>query len=44
LPPKHDSLSQDVFVTMMDTGCRPGEVLALRWEDILWDLGVTFVR
>jgi integrase len=35
---------QDVFVTMMDTGCRPGEVLALRWEDILWDLGVIFVR
>lgn len=29
---------------MMDTGCRPGEVLALRWEDILWDLGVIFVR
>jgi integrase len=35
---------QDVFVTMMDTGCRPGEVLALRGEDILWDLGVIFVR
>ncbi|HTF69811.1 MAG TPA: tyrosine-type recombinase/integrase, partial [Edaphobacter sp.] len=35
---------QDVFITMMDTGCRPGEVLALRWEDILWDLGVIFVR
>jgi integrase len=29
---------------MMDTGCRPGEILALRWEDIPWDLGVIFVR
>ena len=35
---------QGVFVTMMDTRCRPGEVLALRWEDILWDLDVIFVR
>lgn len=26
-----------VFLCMLGTGCRPGEILGLRWSDVLWD-------
>jgi integrase len=33
----------DIFVLMMDTGCRPNEILQLRWEHILWDHRLIFI-
>jgi integrase len=35
---------RDVYVTMMDTGCRPHEIVGLQWDDILWDHRVIFIR
>jgi integrase len=34
---------RDIFILMMDTGCRPNEVLQLRWEHVLWDRRVIFI-
>jgi integrase len=34
---------RDIFVLMMDTGCRPNEILQLRWEHILWDHRLIFI-
>lgn len=33
-PPRNAALLLDVFDVLAGTGCRPGEVLALRWEDV----------
>jgi integrase len=35
---------QDIFVTMMDSGGRPDEIIRLRWDDIFWDYSVIFIR
>jgi integrase len=35
---------QDVYVMMMDTGCRPSEITGLEWDDILWDHRVIFIQ
>lgn len=37
--PKRGPVTLDVLDFMLGTGCRPGEALALRWEDV--DLGET---
>jgi integrase len=34
---------RDIFTVMMDTGCRPNEILQLRWEHIMWDQRVIFI-
>ncbi|MDO4919894.1 site-specific integrase [Kocuria sp.] len=41
-PPRNAPLLLDVFDVLAGTGCRPGEVLALRWEDV--DLRAGVVR
>ena len=40
----NDSLFKPVFVLMLGTGCRIGEALGLRWQDILWDEGVISIN
>ena len=35
---------KDVFLLCHDSGMRPDEVIALRWDDILWDKSVIFVQ
>jgi integrase len=32
------------FVLAVYTGCRPGELLALKWDDVRWDAGRIHVR
>ena len=34
---------RDIFITMMDTGCRPSEVVALQREDMRWDQRLIFI-
>lgn len=34
---------RDIFLIMMDAGCRPSEVIALRWEDMRWDQRLIFI-
>jgi integrase len=34
---------RDIFVTMMDTGCRPSEVVSLRWEDLRFEQHLIFI-
>jgi len=34
---------RDVLIIMLDSGMRPSEVFALRWEDVFWDRGVVFI-
>ena len=34
---------RDIFVIMMDAGCRPSEVVALQWEDVRWDQRLIFI-
>jgi integrase len=34
---------RDIFTLMMDTGCRPNEILQLRWEHIVWDHRLIFI-
>lgn len=35
---------KDVFLLCHDSGMRPDEVISLRWDDILWDKSLIFVR
>jgi len=35
---------KDVFLLCHDSGMRPDEVIRLRWDDILWDKSLIFVR
>jgi integrase len=35
---------KDVFLICHDSGMRPDEVIHLRWDDILWDKSLIFVR
>jgi integrase len=34
---------RDIFLIMMDAGCRPSEVIALRLEDMRWDQRLIFI-
>ena len=38
------ALLRDVFTFGIDLGCRPGEIYALRHEDIDWDNAVVYIR
>lgn len=33
-----------LFILMLGTGCRVGEALGLRWQDVLWDEGVISIN
>lgn len=35
---------KDVFLLCHDSGMRPDEIIALRWDDVLWDKNLIFVR
>jgi integrase len=35
---------KDVFLICHDSGMRPDEVISLRWDDILWNKSLMFVR
>jgi integrase len=35
---------KDVFLLCHDSGMRPDEIISLRWDDILWDKSLIFVR
>jgi integrase len=35
---------KDVFLVCHDSGMRPDEVISLRWDDILWNKSLIFVR
>jgi integrase len=35
---------KDVFLLCHDSGMRPNEVMSLRWDDILWDKSLIYVR
>lgn len=35
-----DPLLHDLIVAALETGCRKGELLALRWRDVKWDRNV----
>ena len=35
---------KDVFLLCHDSGMRPDEIISLRWDDIIWDKSLIFVR
>ena len=35
---------KDVFLVCHDSGMRPDEVISLKWDDILWNKSLVFVR
>jgi len=35
---------KDVFILCHDSGMRPDEVISLRWDDVLWEKSLIFVR
>lgn len=35
---------KDVFLLCHDSGMRPDEVISLRWDDVLWDKSLIYVR